>query len=299
MDGDVIFRKGNLLGRGSGLQPYRLIQPNETTGYFWGRSELVDLIEPQALLSQWCEDLKRMYGLQVDKLIFFAGDTTITDELYAQFRAAGYGNLGQGAQVQDMTPKIPPEALPLLEWISEQLNILRGFPKIMQGQGEPGVRAGSHANVLMKTASPTLRDRALIIERQCAECADLTASLRLLKDEQFYWTSAEAPAIENIEKTKFLLTDLPQDWRITVDSHSSSPIFSDENTQLVFAAHQRGIVDGDYVIDNTPLPNKDIAKIGLKERQKQQQQMLQRLQQSNPEIAEKMIEKQLTGGKRR
>src|SRR5215472_2311073 len=297
MDGDVVFRKGNLLGRGSGLQPYRLIQPNETTGWFWGRSELVDLIEPQALLSQWCEDLKRMYGLQVDKLIFFAGDTTITDELYAQFRAAGYGSLGQGATVNDLTPKIPPEALELLQWIQEQINILRGFPKIMQGQGEQGVRAGSHANMLMKTASPTLRDRALIIERQCAECADLTASLRELKDESFYWTSAADPVVENIEKTKFLLSDLPADWRITVDSHSSSPIFSDENTQLVMAAHQRGIVDDDYVIDNTALPNKEIAKLGNKERKDQQRQMFQQMQQQHPQLAEKLMEKQLTGGK--
>src|SRR5215472_3776005 len=299
MDGDVVFRKGNLLGRGSGLQPYRLIQPNETTGWFWGRSELVDLIEPQALLSQWCEDLKRMYGLQVDKLIFFAGDTTITDELYAQFRGAGYGNLAQGSQVNDLTPKIPPEALELLMWIQEQINVLRGFPKIMQGQGEPGVRAGSHANMLMKTASPTLRDRALVVERQCAECADLTASLRELKDESFYWTSGDAPVIENIEKTKFMLTDLPPDWRITVDSHSSSPIFSDENTQLVFAAHQRGIVDDEFVIDNTPLPNKEIAKVGNRERKKQQAQQFQQLKQTDPQLAEKLMEKQLTGGKRR
>jgi len=299
MDGDVVFRKGNLLGRGSGLQPYRLIQPNETSGWFWGRSELVDLIEPQALLSQWCEDLKRMYGLQVDKLIFFSGDTSITDELYAQFRGAGYGNLPQGAQPHDLTPQIPPEALPLLEWIQEQINILRGFPRIMQGQGEPGVRAGSHANMLMKTASPTLRDRALIVERQCAECADLTASLRELKDESFYWTSAQAPVIESIEKTKFLLSDLPPDWRITVDSHSSSPIFSDENTQLVFSAHQRGIVDDEYVVDNTPLPNKEIAKLGNRERKEQQRQQFQAMQQQHPELAEKLMEKQLTGGKRR
>ena len=41
--------------------------------------------------------------------------------------------------------------------------------------------------------------------------------------------------------------DLPEDWRITVDSHSSSPIFADENTQMVFAAQKLGIVDGDAV----------------------------------------------------
>ena len=95
------------------------------------------------------------------------------------------------------------------------------------------------------------------------------------------------------------MSDLPSDWRITVDSHSSSPIFSDENTQLVFAAHQRGIVDDEYVIDNTALPNKEIAKLGNKERKEQQKQMFQQLQQRDPALAEKMLEKQFTGGKRR
>ena len=297
-DGEVIFKKGNLLGKNSQLQPYRLIQPNQTPGWFWGRSELVDLIEPQALLSTWADDLKRMYGLQVDKLLFFSGDTTVTDELYAQFRGAGYGNLGPGAKVDDLTPKIPPEALPLLKWLLEMLNLLRGFPPIMQGQGEPGVRAGSHANTLMKTASPTLRDRALIVERQCAECADLTGSLRELKDEGFYWTKADNP-IADIEATKFLLTDLPSDWRVTVDSHSSSPIFSDENTQLVFAAQGKGIVDEEYVIDNTPLPNKEIAKVHLRERKKAQQEQMKQLLQHDPELGKKLAEKQITGGKHR
>jgi len=293
-DGRVTFKKGNLLGANSQLQPYRKIQPNETTDWFWGRSELVDLIEPQALLSTWCDDLKRMYGMQVDKLIFFTGDNTITDELYAQWRNAGYGNLGQGAQVNDLTPKLPAEALPLIQWLEQMINILQGYPPIMQGQGEQGVRAGSHANVLMKTASPTLRDRALIVERNCAECADLTAHLRELKEEEFFWHDGKD--VQTIENTKFLLSDLPDDWRITVDSHSSSPIFSDENTQLVFAAKKDGIVDAEYVIDNTQLPNKEVAKIRLKEREEKQAKLMEQFLKQDPEGASKHLEKQLFGG---
>lgn len=298
-DGKIIFKQENLLSgkTGAGLQPYRKIQPNETEGWFWGRSELVDLIEPQALLSMWCDDLKRMYGMQVDKLLFFISDNTITDEAYAQFRAASYGNLGQGSDVKDLTPQLPPQALELLKWIQEQINVLRGFPPIMQGVGEQGVRAGSHANMLMKTASPTLRDRALIVERNCAECADLTASIRELKDEKFYWTDGDD--VKKIDESSFLLTDLPPDWRITVDSHSSSPIFSDENTQLVFAAQGKGIVDEEYVIDNTPLPNKEVAKIAAREAKKQKQDMIKQLMQQDPEGARKVLEKALTGGKHR
>ena len=296
-DGNIVFKKANLLGKNSQLQPFRVIRPNETTGWFWGRSELVDLIEPQALLAQWCDDLKRMYGLQVDKILMFVGDTTITDELYAQFRGAGYGNMSQGSKVEDLTPKIPAEALPLLQWVISMINILRGFPPIMQGQGEPGVRAGSHANMLMKTASPTLRDRALIVERQCAECGDLTMAIRELKDDAFYWTKGDD--VKSIEESRFLLSDLPLDWRITVDSHSSSPIFQDENTQLVFAAHKDGTVDGEYVIDNTPLPNKEIAKVRLREKEKAQHELLQNFIKQDPEGGRKVLEKQLTGGKHR
>ena len=239
--GNVVMKKTNLLGRPiRGLQPYRIIQPNEMTGYIWGRSELVDLLEPQALLGQWLDDARRLMGVQIDKFLGFIGETGMTDELYAQARMAGYANMGQGSQIQDLTPKIPPELLPMVKWLLEEINILGGFPPIMQGQGEPGVRAGSHATQLMKTASPTLRDRALLVERQCAAACDLTVTLKELKDEGRYWTKADDP-IKDVEETSFLISDLPDDWRVTVDSHSSSPIFSDENTQLVFAAQSKGM----------------------------------------------------------
>jgi hypothetical protein len=72
--------------------------------------------------------------------------------------------------------------------------------------------------------------------------------------------------------------------------------------QTVFAAAKMGIVDGEYVIDNTPLPNKDSAKVSLREKQKRQAEMQQRLFQQNPELGAKIQEKaqlkQLTGGKR-
>ncbi len=292
-----LFKKANLLIKDSKQQPYRLIQANEVTNWFWGRSELVDLIEPQALLSTWADDIKRLFGLQIDKILGFLGETGITDERYDQFRAAGYIGLDVNTKIEDLTPKIPPEALPLVKWIIEMINMVSGFPPIMQGQGEPGVRAGSHASTLMKTASPTIRDRALIVERQCAKAADLTLAIREAKDPQFWWTKADKP-IEDVEATKFLLSDLPSDWRVIVDSHSSSPIFADENTQLVFASHKLGIVDGEYVIDNVPLPNKEAAKTSLREREQRKAEQMQRMIQEFPEIGEKIAVKQATGSRR-
>lgn len=291
-----LYKKANLLINGSRLQPFRLIQPNVVVNWFWGRSELVDLVEPQALLSSWCDDVRRLFGLQVDKLLGFSGETNITDEIYGQFRQSGYVNIGQGAKIEDVTPKFPPEALPMLKFLIETINTLGGFPSIMQGQGDSGVRANDHAQTLMKTASPTLRDRSLLVEFQCAASADLTFELMQAKDERKYWLKAEKPT--DVEETQFLLAELPEDLRVTVDSHSSSPIFSEENTQLIFAAARLGYVTGDYVLDNMPFPNKEIAKNQLKEKEQKQADFMQNLMQSRPDIAGKVIEKQLTGSKR-
>ena len=289
----VVTKKQNLLIHGSRMQPYRLIQPNETTNWFWGKSELVDLIEPQMLLATWCDDARRLFGLQVDKILAFSGDNTVTDERYDQFRVAGYIGLGQGTLVNDLTPEIPSQLLPMLKWLLETINWLGNFPPVMQGQGESGVRAGAHADTLVKTASPTLRDRSLLVERQCAQSADLTLAMMEAKDSKFYYTKADKPT--DVDETKFLLSQLPDDWRVTVDSHSSSPIFLDENTQLVFAAFKSGIVDGEYVIDNTPLPDKEAAKVSYRRHQQAQQTQIQELLKTNPELGQKLLEKQLVG----
>lgn len=289
------YKKANLLGV-KGRHPYTLIQPNRIANYFWGRSELVDLVEPQQLLSTWLDDARRLTGLQIDKILAFIGEGGPNDETYSQFRGAGYLNMAQGSSVQDLTPKFPPELLEMIKWLIAEINILSGFPEIMQGRGEPGVRAGSHASTLLKTASPTLRDRALLLERQCAMAADLTLSIKEAKDATRYWTKADT--LKDVEDTSFLLTDLPEDWRVVVDSHSSSPIFADESEQLIMASLKMGIVDGEYVLDNLPFPDKDKAKAQFREREAKKQQMMQQMLQQQPEIAQKMLQKQMLGGRR-
>jgi hypothetical protein len=211
-------------------------------------------------------------------------------------RMAGFGNLDQNAKVEDMTPNFPPELLPVIKFVIEQMDINSGFPPIMQGQGEQGVRAGAHASTLMKTGSPTLRDRALIAERNCAVTADLTQEIKEAKDDSTYWTKADT--IKDVRETEFKLTDLPDDWRVTVDSHSSSPIFSDENAQLILAAHAKGIVQTEYVINNMPFPNREDALVQNREAAKEKQQMIAKLMAENPEAAEKVLAKTLGGGRR-
>ncbi len=250
------------------VHPYTLIQPNYEPGYFWGRSEIVDLMMLQAWLTEHLDDIKRLMGLQIDKLLAFPGYEGITEELYAQFRSSGYAAMPPGSSVTDLTPKIPPEALPLIMQIMSLMDRVSGFPPIMSGQGEPGVRSGIQTDTLMKTGSPRLRDRSLLVERQCASAADTTLWLLQAKDAKAYWTDPEKV------ETDFLLSQLPDDRRVAVDAHSGSPIYAEDHIQLLAFGLKAGIITGESFIEQSPLSHKELLIQRLREKEANQLKMI-------------------------
>jgi hypothetical protein len=293
----VVMKMSNLLIPGdmqTQRHPYTLIQPNQMKGYLWGRSELADIIEPQMALSQGMDDANKLLGIQVDKILGISGMDGMTDERFDAMHGAGWASSPPGTTITDLTPKFPPELLPLLKFYIEQINTLGGLSDLMQGRGESGVRAGVHANTLIKTGSPRLRDRSLLVERQCAIAADLTLLLKTAKDGDRYWTKADT--MEEIQNTTFLLSDLPDDRRVAVDSHSSSPIFADDHQQLTAFGVKSGFIDGEEAIDDLPFPNKERKKQRLRIKQARQATQLKELEQKDPEAYAKLMAK--GGGKR-
>lgn len=291
------FRRSNLLIPGdahSGLHPYTLIQANRAHGNIWGRSEIADLIEPQNLLSTTAEDVRRLFGIQVDKILAFSGTDGITDETYDQMRAAGYTNLGPGGSVTDLTPKFPPEALPLIDKLIQIMEMISGFDNLLSGRGESGVRSGVQSNPLMKTAGAPVKDRSLVIERQCAAAADLRLSLMEAKDGRNYWTDAKRPA-----ETSFLLADIPDDRRVVVDGHTTSPIFADDHLGLLVNGLKLGLVDKESAIEQMPFQNRDILLSRHRKAEEKSAEVMAELQKSNPEEWAKTIEKQAGGRGRR
>ena len=261
----------------SGVLPYGVVRPNDVANYFWGRSECVDLMMLQQLFTTTLDDTKRIIGQQFDKLLAFSGDT-ITDEIYGQFRSQGYMNLGQGGKIEDVTPKLPDGIFTFINLLEQLMEKIGGFSNILSGKGEQGVRAGNHAETLMRTASPRLRDRALLVERQCAIFADATLSVMEAKDASAYWTEEDTGA-----SGEFLLSQLPEDRRVSVDSHSSSPVYQEDHKELLAWGVKSGFIGGDSAIDFLSFPNKDILKQRLRKmeaaRAAQQQQQFQREEQ--------------------
>ena len=290
-----LYKRSNLLVPGdmqTGLQPYSLIQPNPRAGYIWGKSQLEELIEPQGFLSVLADDTKKLSGLQVDKILGLQGYEGDPAEFRDQMHDAGYVNVAMGGSISDLTPTMPAEQLQLMKSIMEIINMLGGRPPIMQGQGEQGVRAGSHADTLLKTGSPRLRDSSLLVERQCAQAADLTYQLKRIKEDRKYWVKGDT--IDDAEKSSFVLQDIPEDASINVDSHSSSPIFADDHAQLIAAGLKLGFITPEYAVDHLPLADKDILKSQLKDQQQQKKLFMDQLKKDNPEIYGKILEHQAT-----
>ena len=290
------YKRSNLLIGGdahSGLHPYTMIQPNQTHGNIWGRSEIADLMEPQDFLSSTAMDIRRLFGVQVDKMLAFTGDG-MTDETYDQLRGAGYANLGPGGGVEDLTPKFPAEALPLIDKIISIMEMISGFDNMLSGRGETGVRSGAQSNPMMRAAGAPLKDRSLIVERQCAAAADLRFSLMQAKDGRTYWTDPNKPT-----ETSFLLGDIPDDGRMVVDGHSTSAIFADEHQDLIVGGLKLGIVDPESGIEQLPFQNKDTLLARLRMKEQKQAQLLDQLHKQDPEAWARVLEKQNSGGHRR
>jgi hypothetical protein len=269
------------------ILPYGIIRPNTMPGYFFGRSELSDMLKLQHLLRDRLEDIKRLMALQYDRLLAFSGGSGITDEAYDQFRSAGYINLESGAKVEDLTPELPKEAFADVHEILKMLDEVSGFQNILSGQGEPGVRAGNHAETLLRTAGPRLRDRALLVERQCADLAHKVFEALKAKDNTEYSTA---------EDQGFTLAQLPEDFRILVDSHSSSPVYEQDHKDLAAFLAKAGAIDGESLLDLLPVPMRDILKVRYRDMKKKQAEEMEKEKQEiiqHPELAK------MFGGKKK
>jgi hypothetical protein len=270
-------KKTNLFIQGE--QPYTLIQPNPVVGNFWGISELDPMLKLQALLRDRLEDIKKIMGVQYDKWLAFIGFSGDMGESYDSLKQNGWIAQEQpGAKIEDLTPKLPEAAFADINQIIQFMDDISGFQNILSGQGEAGVRSGNHASTLMRTASPRLRDRAILVERQCSELGNKAFELIRAKEAKVHWTTDD-----DDERKEFLLSAIPDDYRVVVDSHSSSPIYEEDHKQLAMMLLKAGVIEGDSVLDLVHIPMRDLLKDRYRQKQKQQAEFMAK----NPELLKK------------
>jgi hypothetical protein len=256
------------LSRIPGRCPFVKVQAQATPSYFWGRSVVADIQMLQDILNKRLRDIKVMWDRNVAAPYAMSGFTSLTEEHYQKLISEGgmIADPNPNAKAQPLVEPPPQTYLEELEFIWKMFDEASGFTPVMSGQGEQGVRAGVHAQTLVRTSSPRLIDQAARIERQLAESGYL--SFRIMQ--------AMDPAIYSAEKgTEFTLSMLPENFQVEVDSHSASPAFAEDNRQVAIALARAGAIDSEDLIHMLHPPGAELLLARLKQREKAQAQQAQ------------------------
>lgn len=260
IEGDVTRRN---LSRVPGHSSFIKVQAQQTPGYFWGRSIIADIQMLQDLLNKRLRDLKVMWDRNVAAPQALAGFTQVTEEMYFKIISEGgfINDANPNAKATKLTEPPPQGYLEELEFIFKLFDEASGFSPIMSGQGEPGVRAGVHAQTLVRTSSPRLIDQAARVERQLADCGYIGLRIQQAMDPFIYKTEKGA---------EFLLSQLPEGFQVNVDSHSASPAFAEDNRQVAIALARAGAIGPEDLLHLIHPPSMQLLLANLRKREKQQ-----------------------------
>jgi hypothetical protein len=252
-------------------QPFVKVEADITPGYFWGRSAIADVQMLQDVINKRLRDLKVMWDRNAAAPYTFSGFNSVTEEQYYKIISEGgfISDPNPNAKASKLTEPPPPGYLEELEFLWKMFDEQGGFTPVLTGQGEPGVRAGVHAQTLVRTSSPGLIDPATRIERQLAESGYLCNKLMQDRDPHIYRTDSGV---------EFTLQQLPELFQVEVDSHSASPAFAEDSRQIAIALARAQAIDAADLIMLLNPPNREILEAHLKQRQaaqaKAQQEML-------------------------
>ena len=259
-----------------GAHPFSTFCPNPVEDYFWGMSEIAKLILLQESINARIVGTNKMLRKQEDPATKFIGSTGVNQQALSRFnKAGGYWVEGNpNAKIDRDKVEIPESLWHALHEYERMFDELMGLPPIAKGQGEAGVRSGAHAETLVRMFSPRFKDRALLVERDVERCGALSLDLaRAHVDKRLVaWAPKEAAGMEGtvgedaellkppapgLVPVYFTFADLPEDVTLTVDSHSSSPAFSQEAEQLVFSLFKIGAMSAADVVEHVNAPNPD------------------------------------------
>ena len=203
----------------SGVDPFVQLTLDAPPDYTWGFSEVDDLSGLQSWRERRMQQIDRMMELQLDPPVVLGGFGGLSEERAKRLRTPG-GTLATSIPnptVNRLQPQMPPEAFAEVEAIDKQFADQGGLPILLQGQGEPGIRAGNQVGVLATLASARLRETAMRVERAVSEVATLLWRIH---------RQLEPEALTKPDGTRFLLTQIPRDVIVLVAAHSASPLYA-------------------------------------------------------------------------
>lgn len=240
-----------------GEVPFVQICPNPMYSYFWGMSEVSGLVGLQKWRNQRVLQVKELLDLNVDPPTSLTGWMGLVDEKnFALNRPGGLlvTDSMQG-KVDRHKPDIPPDLFAVIHEIDAMFSERSGLQNIMMGKGESGVRSGRQTSELARLGSARIKKRALVVEDALEKIATL-----YLKVMQKHDTND----LKDAKGNPFIPSQFTSDYVVKVDSHSNSPLFSEDHKQLAAELLEAHAIDRESFIEMIDPPMKDLLLRKLK-----------------------------------
>jgi hypothetical protein len=284
------FREDNPL---SYQHPFVPVSATELDGYFWGRSEITNVGVMQMQINARINGIARLLRRQENPPKLYTGSTGINQMKYSALDKPGgfFTDPSPTAKMQDVYPQLPEGLWESLHELERMFDEMSGRPPVMKGHGESGVRAQGHAAQLTSNASPRFKNSALAFERAVADVGHLALSMLRVMDNTVMvtWLKPETlnpvahlppddptlePPAKGMKQFPFTFMHLPENVKVQVDSHSSSPIFMQEAQELIFNLVKLGAMTPEEAVEHLHPSGEEEIMAGIEEREIQKAELI-------------------------
>jgi len=177
--------------------PFIQIAPNPLYDYYWGASEVQQLLLLQELRNTRMTEILDLLSKQVNPPTALTGFTGILDEKnFALNRAGGLLSTDMpNAKADRLAPNMPPDLFEVIHEIDGMFAEVSGISNVLSGKGESGVRSQGHASQLARLGSSRAKKRALIVEDSLEKVATLYLKLMQVYDNTHFRDTEDVPFI--------------------------------------------------------------------------------------------------------
>jgi hypothetical protein len=241
-----------------GEHPFIQVCPTPAPDYFWGYSETERLVPLQILRNNRFDQIQHILDKQANPPKMVAGFPGTVDEIMLALDTPG-GTIQSempGAKAEQMAPNVPEDLFREVAAIDAMFEEMSGITNVMQGRGESGVRSQGHASQLAKLGSSRAKKRALIVEDSLENMA--TLYLKIMQKYDGARTYRDEDGLE------FVLDQFTDAATVKVDSHSNSPLFSDDASQKAFELFKAQAIDRDELLMLLDVPMEQLLRRNLK-----------------------------------
>jgi len=280
-----------------GVHPFNTFCPNPVPWYFWGMSEIARLIMLQEAINSRITGINKMLRKEEEPSTKFTGSAGVNQLALSRFNkpAGYYVEQSPNAKIDRDITKIPEDVWNALHEYERMFDDMMGIPPTARGHGEKGVRSANHAEALVRMFSPRFKDRALLTQRDVESFGSFMLDMARAHDakKMVAWVEKAAAGLESDEDlikvmvapaegmvpVLFTMDDLSDDLTLTVNSHSSSPAFTQDHKSLVFDLVKIGGMSAADAVEELDVTDPEALQMGITRRDiakaKAQQEMEQ------------------------